>query len=85
MVEKYTLEIATPKGIFIDEFPKTTKIQDVIKDVIEKQDLPDGDAYEVFYKGEALKPEDRPLVSFKLEANDEGIVQLEFVATGSGV
>lgn len=85
MVEQYKLEIATPKGVFTDNFPKTTKVQDVIDAVIEKQDLPGGDAYELFYKGEAMKPEERPLVSFKLEANDEGIVQLELVATGSGV
>lgn len=85
MAEKYTPEIATPKGVFTNDFPKTTKIHDVIRSVIESQELPGGDAYELFYKGEALKPEERPLVSFKLEINDEGIVQLELVATGSGV
>lgn len=85
MVEQYKLEIATPKGVFTDDFPKTTKVQDVIKAVIDKHDLSGGDAYELFYKGEALKPGERPLVSFKLEANDEGLIQLELVATGSGV
>ena len=50
MVEQYKLEIATPKGIFTDTFPKTTKVRDVIKAVIEKQDLPGGDVYELFYK-----------------------------------
>ncbi len=85
MQDIITLEIVTAKGVLTEDFPKTTKVMDVIKAVIEKQDLPSGDVYELFYKGEALKPEERPLVSFKLEANDEGIVQLELVATGSGV
>ncbi len=84
-MEKIKLEIATPKGIFTGEYPKTTKVQDIIKSVIEGQGLSGGDVYELFYKGEALKPVERPLVSFKLEANDNGVVQLELVATGSGV
>lgn len=85
MVEQYKLEIATPKGVYTDAFAKTDKVEDVIKAVIEKQGLPGGDAYELFYNGEALKPEEKTLVSFKLEANDDGLVQLELVATGSGV
>lgn len=85
MVEQYKLEIATPKGVFTDDFPKTTKIQDVIKTVIEKKDLSGGDKYELFYNGEALQPGERPLVSFNLKTNEEGLVQLELVATGSGV
>jgi len=85
MTEQYNLEIATPKGVFTDDFSKTIKVREVIKTVIEEQDLPGGDVYELFYKGEALKPEERPLVSFNLGANDDGFVQIELVATGSGV
>ena len=84
-MEVIKLEIATPKGVFTNEYPKTTKVQDVIKSVIQWQGLSGGDVYELFYKGEALKPEERPLVSFKLEANENGVVQLELVATGQGV
>lgn len=75
------LEIATPSGVFSGIFEKTAKIVDVIKNIIKEQGLAAGDSFELFYQGNALKPETRPLVSFGLE----DCASLELVATGSGV
>lgn len=76
-----TLEIATPNGVFTGSFPKTTKIQEVIKAVVEGQQLEDGDFFELIYNGEVLQPVERPLNSFGLSST----AMLELVATGSGV
>lgn len=80
-VEEVTLEIATPAGVFTDTFPKTTKVADVIAAVVAAQGLDANDALELVHNGTILQPIERPLVSFGLE----GTVQLELVATGSGV
>ena len=79
--EEVTLEIATPKGLFTDTFAKTTKIQDVINAAIAALGLDGGDSLELVHNGQVLQPVQRPLVSFGLE----GTVQLDLVATGSGV
>ena len=76
-----SLKVATPAGVFMGIFEKTTKIIEVIKKIIKKQGLEEGDDFDLFYQGKALQPEERPLVSFHLP--DE--VCLELVATGSGV
>lgn len=79
--DEVTLEIATPAGVFTGTFPKTTKVADVIAAVVGAQGLDASDALELVYNGTVLQPVQRPLVSFGLE----GTVQLELVATGSGV
>lgn len=79
--EQITLHVATPSGIFIGAFPKTTKIKEVIAVVVERQELSSGDSFELVFNGSALTPDERPLVSFGLSNSAE----LEFVATGSGV
>jgi hypothetical protein len=76
-----TLEIATPKGVYSAEFDKTAKVQEVIAAVTTAQGLESGDLLELVHNGQVLQPIERPLVSFGLE----GTVQLELVATGSGV
>lgn len=81
MQELIVLDIATPKGVFHGEFPKTTRVSEVITAVIQEMDLDGGDSFVLIYNGEILQPTERPLVSFGLE----GTVQLELVATGSGV
>lgn len=80
-VEEVTLEIATPKGLFTESFPKTTKIKDVIHAAVTALGIDGGDALELVHNGEVLQPVDRPLVSFGLS----GTVKLDLVATGSGV
>lgn len=75
------LEIATPTGSYVDTFRKTAKVQDVISEAVREKDLDQNEPFELFWSGNALKPEERTLVSFGLE----GTVQLELVATGSGV
>ena len=81
MKDEITLDIATPKGQFTASFPKTTKIKDVIATVIQEKQLDGGDQFDLVRNGKVLQPIERPLVSFGLE----GTVQLELVATGSGV
>ncbi len=81
MKDEIKLEIATPKGLFTDTFAKTAKVEDVIRTVIEEQDLDGGDSFDLVYNGEILQPIQRTLVSFGLE----GTVKVELVATGSGV
>lgn len=81
MEELIVLDIATPKGVFHGEFPKTTKVAEVITTVIREMDLDGGDSFDLIHNGEILQPKERPLISFGLE----GTVQLELVATGSGV
>jgi hypothetical protein len=80
-VDEVTLEVATPKGVFTDTFPKTAKIQDVINAAIAALSLDGSDSLELVHNGQVLQPVQRPLVSFGLE----GTVKLDLVATGSGV
>lgn len=77
MNNEVTLEVATPNGVFIGAFPKTTKVEDVVED----RELAEGDSFELVHDGEVLQPGERPLVSFGLT----GTVMFELVATGSGV
>jgi hypothetical protein len=81
MQDAVTLEVATPNGVFTGTFPKTMKVEDVIQAVVADRQLVAGDAFELVHNGEVLQPSQRPLVSFGLT----GTVQLELVATGSGV
>ena len=81
MENQIVLDIATPKGVFHGEFPKTTKVAEVITTVVQALDLDGADSLDLIHNGETLQPTERTLVSFGLE----GTVQLELVATGSGV
>jgi hypothetical protein len=76
-----TLNIATPAGAFSETFDKNTKVEAIINLVIERMGLAPGEQFELYHEGQALKPVERPLVSFQLEDGD----QVELVATGSGV
>lgn len=76
-----TLEVGTPKGLFTGTFPKTAKVEDVITAAVSELGLDRGDALELVYNGQPLKPVNRTLVSFGLS----GTVELELVATGDGV
>ena len=79
--EQVTLNVATPNGVFTGIFPNTTKVKEVIDAVVDDRQLADGDSFELVHDGEVLQPVQRTLVSFGLI----GTVQLELVATGSGV
>lgn len=79
--EVITVDIATPRGVFHGEFPKTAKVEEVISAVITQMGLDGGDAFDLVFNGQVLQPIQRPLVSFGIE----GSVKLELVATGSGV
>ncbi len=81
MKDDVILEIATPNGVFIQSFAKTTKVEEVIAAAVAAQHLSAGDAFDLVHNGEVLQPKQRPLVSFGLA----GTVALELVATGSGV
>lgn len=80
-VEEVTVEVGTPKGLFTGTFPKTAKIEDVIAAAVNSLGLDRGDTLELVHDGQPLAPIQRTLVSFGLA----GAVQLELVATGSGV
>ena len=80
-VEEVTIDVATPKGLFTGTFPKTAKIADVIAAAVDSLGLDRGDTLELVHDGQPLTPIQRTLVSFGLA----GTVQLELVATGSGV
>jgi len=80
-VEEVTLEVGTPKGLFTGTFPKTAKVEDVIAAAVDSLGLDRGDTLELVHDGQSLTPVQRTLVSFGLA----GTVQLELVATGSGV
>ena len=80
-VEEVTLEVGTPKGLFTGVFAKTAKIAEVIEAAVKSLGLDGGDSLEIVHAGEVLQPVERTLVSFGLV----GTVQLELVATGSGV
>lgn len=79
--DEVTLEVATPKGLFTGTFPKTAKVEDVIKAAVDAKGIDSGESLELFYNGQVLQPVQRTLVSFGLA----GTVKLELVATGSGV
>ena len=80
-VDEVTLEIAAPKGLFKGIFPKTATVSEVIEQVAKTQGLNRADVLELVYKGKTLKPAKETLAHFGLI----GVVQLELVATGSGV
>jgi hypothetical protein len=79
--DNITLEIATAKGMFTGTFPKTTKIQEVITAAVVAMGIDSGESLELVHNGQILQPVQRTLISFGFE----GTVQLELVATGSGV
>ncbi len=81
MSEKHIhVEVAAPKGEFKATFPETKTVGDVIAAVVDKQQLPSGDKYELVYKGESLAPT-ATLASLHLPEH----VSFVLVATGSGV
>ena len=80
-IDEITLEIAAPKGLFKGVFPKTATISEVIERVVSEQGLKKGDLFELVYKGQSLQPVKNTLAEFGLS----GVVQLELVATGTGV
>jgi hypothetical protein len=76
-----TLNIGTPKGLFVGSFPGTTKVEEVIHTVVTQKELDGGESLELVQDGKVLQPVQRTLVSFGLR----GIASLELVATGTGV
>lgn len=80
-IDEVILEVATPKGMFKGVFPKTATILEVINEVADTLKLDKTDSLELVYKGKVLVPVKDRLVDFDLS----GEVQLELVATGSGV
>jgi len=80
-VEEVTVEVGTPMGLFTGVFAKTAKIADVVAAAVQSLGLDGGETLELVQDGEVLKPVERTLVSFGFA----GTVQLELVATGSGV
>lgn len=80
-VDEVVLEIATPKGLFKGAFSKNASISQVIEQVAKDQGLDRSDVLELVYKGDILEPTKETLAHFGLV----GVVQLELVATGSGV
>lgn len=75
-----TLDIGTPAGRFVQEFPKTTKVSDVIAITIEAMSLDPNEQFDLVHEGTVLD-RNRPIVSYHF---DDG-TRLELVATGSGV
>ena len=75
-----TLEIGTPKGPFKGVFPKTATVSAVVDAVAAAVDLNRTDSLELVHKGEVL-----PVKDTLAELGFNGTVQLELVATGSGV
>ena len=80
-VEEITVEVATPKGMFSGSFPKTAKVKDVIDAAVASLGIDSSESLELVRNGEVLQPIERTLISFGLS----GRVQLDLVATGSGV
>ena len=80
-IDEVVLEIAAPKGMFKGAFPKTATVSEVIEQVAKDQGLDRSDVLELVYKGEVLQPTKETLARFGLV----GVVQLELVATGTGV
>ncbi len=75
-----TVHVSTPAGAFRGAFPKTTKIADVIQEVVKAKGLDPNDDLKL-YSGDQLLALERPLVSFQFGAE----VKLSLLATGSGV
>ena len=75
-----TLDIGTPAGRFVQEFPKTTKVGDVITAAIEAMNLDPNEQFDLVHEG-AVLDRNRPVVSYHF---GDG-TRLELVATGSGV
>jgi hypothetical protein len=75
------LDIATPKGSFRGEFPDKTTVATVIETVVKDKDLDRKDTFELVHGEKVLQPVERTLGSFGFH----GEVDLELVATGSGV
>lgn len=81
MQDQITLNVGTPKGPFTGTFPKATKVEEVIRAVVDAMKIDGGELLELVKDGQVLQPVQRTLVSFGLE----GSIYLELVATGSGV
>lgn len=79
--DEVILEIATPKGMFKGIFPKTTTISEVINKAANTLKLDKSDSLELVYKDKVLVPIKDRLIDFHLT----GTIQLELVATGTGV
>jgi hypothetical protein len=75
------LDIATPKGPFRGEFSEAMTVASVIEIVVNDKHLDRKDSFELVHGEKVLQPTDRTLGSFGLH----GKVDLELVATGSGV
>jgi hypothetical protein len=75
------LDIATPKGPFKAEFPTTMSVAYVIDVVVDDKKLDRKDSFELVHGDKVLQPTNRTLGSFGLH----GKVELELVATGTGV
>ncbi len=78
---KITLKVATPAGFCEGIFQETDKVFEVIDFIVKEMKLADGDAYELAFNGDSMKPTDRPLSSFPLS---DGVV-LDLIASGSAV
>lgn len=81
MQDNVMLNVGTPKGLFEGTFSKTTKIEEIIRAIVEAMKIDGGELLELVKDGQVLQPVQRTLVSFGLS----GSVYLELVATGSGV
>jgi hypothetical protein len=80
-MKELILEVGTPKGLYTEKIPINTKIEDIIKAVIEAMELDGGEPLELSHNGEILEPVNRPLNSFDLVCK----IEMELVATGAGV
>lgn len=78
-IDKITVEVATPKGVFKGIFPYDATVSDIIKESVGGSNMRD-DLLELVYKGEVL-----PLDKTLEELGIKGTVQFELVATGAGV
>jgi hypothetical protein len=67
--------------VYVHDFPKTTKIAEVIAASVVAVGLDGSERFDLVHSGAVLQPTERPLVSFGLHDH----VNLELVATGSGV
>lgn len=80
-MESFNVTVNTPAGVCIVTVTKTTKVQDIIDQIVVEKGLAQADKLELYYNGEPLKPTTRPLVSFGVTAN----ATLTLVAAGTGV
>ena len=77
---KITLKVATPAGVYENEFEVTLKVHEVVDIVVKEKGLQKRDAFELAFDGEPL-PNDSPIGSFDFE---DGTV-LDLIASGSAV